>query len=287
MPISPTILLFVSISSFALFVLLLKYLVLHASLLMIVFFRYLIMAVIEFWSIRKKLTLSFKVEHKLLLILMSFVHLGIYYCLLGSFSSLPLILAVAIYLTYPLLTPWILRIWMGRRFNYFFAFGSYLAVGAALLSFSDKLYLNNLLIVVAITGALFKAISFVGYQRLKLSESPLIIWLFKYFIGTSVAALLLIFSWTPISWQLLALIFLTCLLEPLYKTSFNKASHLAKPFRMMALFNLSIFLLGGLDFVLFNQLPPTKVLLCSTLIYLGIFFTFLQKSILPNCAYDL
>ena len=188
---SPLVFILISSISFTFYILTSKYLILESSLLIIIFFRFIFMSIIELLSIRQKLTLSFKISNPGIHFLLSFVNLGFYYCFFQSLSELPLISAVAIYLAYPLFVPFILRVWMGRKFKALYAFGVYLAWIGILLTFDAKFKLNNILIVVASISSLLKAVSWVGYHRLNVGESPILTWIIKYFTAILAGAILL------------------------------------------------------------------------------------------------
>lgn len=245
------------------------------------------MSILELLGNRKNLTTSFKITKPGIHFLLSFSNLGFYYCFFGSLSRLPLMSAIAIYLAYPLFIPYILRMWMGRKFKALYAFGVYLAWLGILLTFDPKFKLNNILVIVATLSSLLKAFSWIGYQRLSLDQSPILTWIIKYFTATIAAALLLAPSIKLPPASILLMILIGCMFEKISFYAFKKSLREDNQLKMIMLFNSSVFLLGALDLLIFHQTIPLKPLMSAILIYFGIFFTFKQKNILPNSVYDL
>ena len=176
---------------------------------------------------------------------------------------------------------------MGKRVGKLLALGSYIAWIGVIFSFNHKLQLRNVLVFVAIFGALFKALYQTGYARMKISEPPLVLWITKYLCALLASTALLVGSWQIPHWQKLLSLLLICILEKVYKASFSLSIEKSNLFKTIYLFSSSIFLCAGLDYLIFNSLVPFKSLMCALLIYLGIFFTFLQKNVLSNSVYDL
>lgn len=285
--VSPLTSLLLSISLFAAYILLGKYLVLSMPIIQLIFFYHIISSLINLFEIRASLRKKLKFDQMGIQLLMSLVYLGFMLCFFGSLSHLPLVSAVAIYLGYPLFVPWILKMWMGKRLNVPITIGSYIAWTGMLFSFSHKLQLNNVLVIVAIFGALLKAIYQTGYARLRVSEPPLVLWTTKFLTILVAATLLLVGSWSIPHWQTLLTLLLLCFIEKAYKISFKTCVNNYNLLTAINLFNLSIFICGALDYFIFQSILPFKSILCAILIYLGIFFTFLQKNVLSNSTYDI
>ena len=285
--ISPLISLFLGISLFVAYILLGKYLVLSMPIIQLVFFYHVISSLINLVEIRLSLRKKIKFDQLGIQLLMSLVYLGFILCFFGSLSQLPLVSAVAIYLAYPLFVPWILKIWMGKRLNIPIIIGSYIVWAGMVFSFNHKLQLNNVLVIVAIFGSIFKAIYQTGYARLRVSEAPLILWATKFLTTLVASALLLVGSWTMPHWQKLLTLLLLCFIEKGYRICFKICTINYNLLKATNLFNSSIFVCGALDYFIYQSILPFKSILCAVLIYLGIFFTFLQKNVLSNSVYDL
>lgn len=284
---SPLVWIFISIASFTSFVLLSKEIVLSLPLFVFVFFYLFFSSIFELIFSYRKIDFSFKLKNPLIHLLLAMSHLGLYYCFFGSLSHLPLMLSCAIYLAYPLFVPFVLRAWMGRKFRVLYAAGIYLGWLGIILSFSLKFKLDNMLIFVALFASLLKAITWVGYHRISVERSFLSFWSLKYVTSIVFAGLLLIESWKPPTYKQLILIGLLTLFEMLSKSSFKESLEKSNPLKIITLFNSSIFILALLDPLFFKDWIPLKPFLCALLIFFGLFFTFLQKNILPNSIYDL
>lgn len=285
--ISPLIWIFVSIACFTSFALLSKEIILTLPLFVFVFFYLLSSSIFELLFSYQKINFSFKLKTPLIHLLMAMAHLGLYYCFFGSLSNLPLMLSCAIYIAYPFFVPFVLRAWMGRKFQFLYAAGIYLGWLGIILSFSLKFKLNNVLIIVALFASLLKAITWVGYHRIYIEKSFLSFWALKYGSSIVFGGLLLIDSWKTPSYKQLIIIGLIALFEIGSKKTFKLCLKKSNPLKMINLFNGSLFLLALLDPLFFHEWIPLKPFLSVLLIYFGLFFTFLQKNILPNSIYDL
>ncbi|MCH9633125.1 MAG: hypothetical protein S4CHLAM6_14770 [Chlamydiae bacterium] len=285
--VSPLVSLLLSISLFAAYILLGKYLVLSMPIIQLIFFYHIVSSLIQLFEIRKDLKKKIQFDQIGLQALMSLIYLGFIFCFLGSLSHLPLVSAVAIYLAYPLFVPWVLKMWMGKRLSMPITIGSYIAWVGIVFSFNHKLQLNNVLVVVAAFGAVFKAIYQAGRARLQVSEPPLVLWATKFFTITIATVLLLVGSWSTPHWKMFVIILLFCCIEQAYKLTLKVCFKNYNLLKTINLFNLSIFFCGALDYFIFQSLLPFKSILCAVLIYLGIFFTFLQKNVLSNSVYDI
>ncbi len=252
----------------------------------LLFFWFIFKSILNFQSPSKPLSL--KTSLFSIHILVGFVSLAFYYSLFGALSSLPLTNLTAIYLTFPLFIPWILRIWMGKKFNQMLILGfSIISIGI-LFTFNSKFGVNNVAVFLAIMAALLKSIHWVGHRRLGAFEPPFRIWFYETFVSVSGAAILLLSSWKSFRLELLLLLALALFLDFLAQKSLNAQKTSPMPLYLKAnLFNLAIFMGCASDLIFFHSSPPFKPFLCAILIYFGLFLTFFKKNILPNPVYQL
>ncbi len=283
----PNIFILVALASFLAYILLAKSLLLHLSIEVLIFLRFVFMAAIDLISLEKSEQKKFQLEHFGIHILMALANLGLYYCFFAALQRLPLISAVAIYLAAPVFVPWVLRVWMGKKFSQKLCFGIYLTWVGILLTFDSTLKFNNILIVLAIASALLKAICFCGTHRLKINHAPLTLWFTQYSTVILCALLLLYKMWVWPSFIQMTSILLLCLLEKSSLKIFKRSIRKSNSLKMIMIFNSSIFLVAALDFLFFRSLSSINALLCAILIYFGLFFTFLQKGLLPNSIHDI
>lgn len=285
--VSPFIFFITSFVCFCAFILLSKSIVLSTSIISFILVRLLLLALIELYQIFRSHSQNKSCHQIGVHFMLGFAYLGYQLCFFGALSALPLIACVAIYLSYSALTPWILRVWMGKR-----VFGPYilstLLIGVAFLcSFDSGLKLKNVFLLLAIFAALLKAFYQTGYAKLDVNNSPLCVWLTKYGIAISGGALLMIGLPITITWQKGLLITLLVAVEKTYKHFAKKSERFLNRLTFISLFSLSLFACGGLDWLIYHTYPSPTLFLTSILIYCGIFFTFLQKNLSANAMHDL
>lgn len=285
--VSPSIFFISSIVFFCAYILASKSILLTLPILLFIFVRLVILALADLYLTQRQKHKRVWGNHLGLHLMMGFAYLGYQLCFFGAVTTLPLISVVAIYLSYTALIPWILRIWIGKRLFWPYILSSSLIFIGLICSFDAHLKLKSIFIVLAIAGMLFKAVYQTGYSRLEISNSPLYIWLFKYSVSLSCAALLLIGTSFVISWQQVLFILILVALEKTYKICIHKGRYNLKPIIFISLFNLNMFICGFLDFLIFKTIPSYLLILTAALIYCGIFLIFLQKSVSSNSLHDL
>lgn len=287
MILSPLVYLLSCLIFFCSFILLAKSLILSTPLILFVILRLVILALVDLYKIRHRLKLPFKWDYRGIQLLMGFVYLGYGLCFFGALTHLPLISFVAIYLSYPILIPWVLKAWIGKRLTPFLWIPSFLFLIGFACSFSGKLQLNNILVVVALFAILLKPIYQTGYLKLEVSEPPLVLWITRYGVSIIASGFLLIATSYTFRWQSLLIALTVIVLELAYKQVIPLCKKALNSLTFIGLFNLSIFICALLDFLIFKTLPPFQLILAALLLYFGIFFTFLQKTLLANSLHDL
>jgi len=145
---------------------LIKGLIGRISFTQLVFFWFIFKSVLNFKGPSKPSSLSLKTPLFSIHILLGFVTLTFYISLFGALSTLPLTNLTAIYLTFPLFIPWILRIWMGKKFSKKIILGFVIISIGILFSFNSKFGLNNIAVFLAVIAAFLKSIHWVGHRRL-------------------------------------------------------------------------------------------------------------------------
>ncbi len=254
----------------------------------LLFFWFIFRSILNFQSPSRPISLSLKTSLFSIHILLAFVSLAFYYSLFGALSNLPLTNLTAIYLTFPLFIPWVLRVWMGKKINPMIILGSSIIWVGILFTFNSRFGINNVAVFLALMAALLKAIHWVGHRRLGAFDSPYRIWAYESLVSTCSAALLLISSWRTFRVRLLLVLALALFLDFIAQKFLNSQKNGPIPLSLKAsLFNLAIFLGCASDLIFFHAFPPFKPFLCAILIYFGLFLTFFKKNILPNPVYQL
>lgn len=282
---SPAVYTLAAIASFVAFIGLSKSLILHHSLGIIVFFWIIFLAIFEFRPILKAPKTNLQKDMLPIQALLAFGHCAFYYCFFGALATLPTLSFTSLFLTFPLYIPWILKLWMGKKINLVSIFIILIAWIGTLLSFCYGL--GNLAILTVIFAAILKALLWVGYKRFEISNSLLTIWLVKYSISISTAALLLIGQWEPLKLLTILFIVLIAFLGQASAQILKKAVNYDKSLKTIYLFNLCPFFCIALDYFVFHTQIYLNSLLSVSLIYFSLFLIFYQKKVLPNFTYNL
>lgn len=218
-------------------------------------------------------------------LIFSFILIGLYYCLFGALNNLPLLNASALFLSYPIFIPFIVRLWLGKKYDMRIFWTAPLILIGALLSLSYKFSWGIMGIALAIFAALLQATYWIGKRKLHTELFGRTFWFYESIFVLPTVSITLIDSFKPFNISVLFFVFLGVILEFL-STRFLKLSS-SPPSHKSLIFNGSIFLCLIVDPLFFHTFTPIRPFFCAILIYLALFLTFFQKNILPNPSYDL
>ncbi|MCH9633820.1 MAG: hypothetical protein S4CHLAM7_05540 [Chlamydiae bacterium] len=264
---------------------LLKFLTLKTAFIPLLFFWFALRLIINGFKIYQKPLSSLRTPLLSLHIRLGFISCALYACLLGALSAIPLMTANAIYLTFPLFIPWILRLWIGKKSPPYWILFILIALVGTFASFNQKFGLSNLGVFLALCSALLQGLRQLGQKRLLASEPPFRIWFYQSLTPLLLSSILLVDSWKPIK---IPFLILTALAALFYEGSSQLMKYKKRSLSIQGpLFTTSIFTALLADLLIFGSPPPFIPILCALLIYFSLFIAFFQKNILPNPLFEL
>jgi drug/metabolite transporter (DMT)-like permease len=204
--------------------------------------------------------------------------LGSIYCLFYSIEKLPLVIAITISNTTPLIVPVVIFFWMRYVLPKARLWSVLIGFVGVLIILRPQGDLAEMPLLVGVLGSVLASIALVGVRLLSRTESAETILTYYFLIGVSVSFLPMLYTWAPIEkgidWLNLLGISLFSLA---FQFCFTKALTHAPASKVSSLSYLSVIFSGILGWWVWKEVPDFWVLLGAALIVGGGLLAFASR----------
>lgn len=204
--------------------------------------------------------------------------LGAIYCLFYSIEKLPLVIAITISNTTPLIVPIVIFFWMRYVLPKERLLAVLLGFAGVLIILRPHGYMGEMPLLIGLLGSVLASIALVGVRLLSRTESTETILTYYFLIGAAVSLGPMLYSWKPvdrsIEWLNIAGISFFSLV---YQFCFTKALTHAPASKVSSLNYLSVIFSGILGWWVWDEVPDLWVTLGVVLIVAGGLLAFASR----------